>query len=77
MQTPFTANAGADWERTGVEPDVKDAATEALTTAQKLAEENLAAGAVGKDQAANGSNTLRGKSENRGYVKATVLSTRG
>jgi hypothetical protein len=33
----------ADWEGTGVQPDVKVAAADALATAQKLANEKIAA----------------------------------
>jgi hypothetical protein len=42
-----------NWEGTGVEPDVKVAAADALTTAQKLAAERLAAASSGQRAGAN------------------------
>jgi hypothetical protein len=40
---PINAVTKTNWEGTGVEPDVKAAAAEALAVAQKLATEKLAA----------------------------------
>ena len=39
-----------NWEGTGVEPDVKVAAADALTTAQKLAAEKIAAKTVSQEK---------------------------
>jgi C-terminal processing protease CtpA/Prc len=44
---PINAVTKTNWEGTGVEPDVKVPASEALTTAQRLASEKIAAGRTG------------------------------
>jgi C-terminal processing protease CtpA/Prc len=48
---PINPVTKKDWEGTGVEPDVKVAADEALTTAEKLATEKIQAKAAGEAKA--------------------------